>query len=465
LGNIVYVNLSKTIPIEKDLELQTPFHQKRIKKLTNLYHQKETRISMKKLYTPKDFINIEGRNIYESAAHFQMFIDQMDNEKANAFDLTTTTATGANVKIIDRYSGKELIAKSFVSSNYLGMNMHPKVKEAAKNVIDEYGVGTSTTPLIGGYLDIHLELETKIAQMHGKEAALTYSSGFAANVGVAQFLFNKSDLAIVDTFIHASMYDGLANTNIKIFGHNDLRYLEMVLEKSKGRYRNMVVIVDGVYSQDGDLPKLQEICELAKQHGAYIFLDDAHGVGVLGKNGHGTCDHFNLEDEVDIITGTLSKAIGAIGGYVAGSAQLIKYLRHLSRPSIFSASLPPSVTAAASRAIDVFSEEPQIIRTLWDNTNYARKILNDNGFDLGRSESPIIPIMVRDDMKAKIIARKLLENGVYIIPATYPAVKLRDSRLRMNISATHTKADIDFFCEKLNLIDEEIKFKMLKSSQ
>ncbi|GAF05706.1 aminotransferase class I/II-fold pyridoxal phosphate-dependent enzyme [Saccharicrinis fermentans] len=413
----------------------------------------------KKLFTPRDFIDVEGKDIYESADYFQVFIDQMDNERANAFDITTTTPTGSKVKVVDKYSGKELSAISFVSSNYLGMNMHPKVKEAAKCAIDEYGVGTSTTPLIGGYLDIHAELEKKIAKMHGKEASLTYSSGFAANVGVAQFLLNKNDIAIVDTFIHASMYDGLANTNVKIFGHNDLKYLEMVLEKSKGNYRNMIVIVDGVYSQDGDLPRLKEICVLSRQYGAYIFLDDAHGVGVLGKNGYGTCSHFNLSDEVDVITGTLSKAIGAIGGYVAGSDQLIKYLRHLSRPSIFSASLPPSVAVSASKAIDVFSEEPQIIEKLWENTKYARKTLIENGFDLGRSESPIIPIMVRDDMKAKVIARKLLENGVYIIPATYPAVKLKDSRLRMNVSATHSQSDIDYFCEQLNCINKEMEFK------
>lgn len=413
----------------------------------------------KKLFTPRDFIDVEGKNIYESADYFQVFIDQMDDERANAFDITTTTPTGSKVKVVDKYSGKEVSAISFVSSNYLGMNTHPKVKEAAKCAIDEYGVGTSTTPLIGGYLDIHAELEKKIAKMHGKEAALTYSSGFAANVGVAQFLLNKNDIAIVDTFIHASMYDGLNNTNVKIFGHNDLKYLEMVLEKSKGNYRNMVVIVDGVYSQDGDLPKLKEICALSRQYGAYVFLDDAHGVGVLGKNGYGTCSHFNLSDEVDVITGTLSKAIETIGGYVAGSSQLIKYLRHLSRPSIFSASLPPSVVVSASKAIDVFTEETQIIEKLWKNTKYARKTLVENGFDLGRSESPIIPVMVRDDMKAKIIARKLLENGVYIIPATYPAVKLKDSRLRMNISATHTESDIDYFCEQLNCINKEIEFK------
>lgn len=415
--------------------------------------------SMKKIYTPKDFISIPDKNVYESADFFQVFIDQMDENKANAFDITTTTPTGKEVEIVDRYSGDKIKAKSFVSSNYLGMNTHPKVKEAAIKAVEQYGAGTSTTPLIGGYLDIHADLEKKIAKMHNKEAALIYSSGFAANVGVAQFLFDKSDIAIVDTFIHASMYDGLANTNVKIFGHNNLAYLERVLKKSKGHYRNIVVIVDGVYSQDGDLPKLPEICDLTQKYGALTLIDDAHGVGVFGDCGSGVCNHFGLADKVDIITGTLSKAIGTIGGYVAGSAQLIKYMRHLSRTSIFSASLPPAVTAAASRAIDLFSEESFLVKKLWENTHYAQRILTDNGFDIGRSVSPIIPIMIKDDVKAKIVARKLLERGVYIIPATYPAVKLKDSRLRMNISASHTKEDLDFFCQKLNEVEIEIPFK------
>ncbi len=415
---------------------------------------------MKKLLTPRDFINIEDKNIYESADHFQLFIDQMDHEKANAFDITTTTATGSNIKLIDRYTKEEIWAKSFVSSNYLGMNTHPKVREAAINAIDKYGAGTSTTPLIGGYLDIHAELEKNIAKMHNKEAALVFSSGFAANVGVAQFLLNKADIAIVDTYIHASMYDGLSNTNVKIFGHNDLEYLEMVLKNSIGKYRNIAIIVDGVYSQDGDISKLPEICQLAKKYEAYIFLDDAHGVGVLGENGSGTCNHFNVSEQVDIITGTLSKAIGTIGGYVTGSKQLIKYLRHLCRPTIFSASLPPAVTAAASKAINLFSEEPQIINQLWDNTHYIQKSLTQNGFDIGRSESPIIPIMIRDDMKAKKVARMLFEKGVYIIPATYPAVKLKDARLRLNVSATHTKEDLDYFVDKLIEVNQKIKIDL-----
>ena len=413
---------------------------------------------MKKYGSLRDFMDKPGADIYEKADYFQLWIDQMDEIKVNAFDITTTTPTGREVKVTDRYGDELITARSFVSSNYLGLNTHPKVKRAAIEAIEKYGVGTSTTPVIGGYIDYHKELEQKIAKVHRKENALLFSSGFAANVGVAQALLGKSDLAIVDKFIHASMYDGLINTNVKTFGHNDLEYLEANLKKAQGKYDSVAVIVDGVYSQDGDLPVLSEICPITKKYGAILILDDAHGLGVLGENGYGTCNHFNVEAEVDIITGTLSKAIGANGGYVAGNDQLIKYLRHCSRPSIFSASLAPAVVASASKAIDLFTEEPQHREKLWENTNYIREELKSKGFNLGRSESPIIPILIGEDKKAKEVARKLLENGIYIIPAIYPAVRLKDSRLRLNVSAAHTREDLDCFIDTLIKVNKEIPF-------
>jgi len=414
---------------------------------------------MKEEYTSlKTYMDAQDMSIYEKVDNFQLWINQMDKFKINAFDITTTTPTGREVKVSDRYGKKLITARSFVSSNYLGLNTHPKVKQAAIEAIEKYGVGTSTTPVIGGYIDYHKELEEKIAKIHHKDDALLFSSGFAANVGVAQALLGKSDLAIVDKFIHASMYDGLVNTNVKTFGHNDLDYLEANLKKALGIYRNIIVIVDGVYSQDGDLPALPEICRIAKKYDALIILDDAHGLGVLGKNGYGTCKHFDVENEVDIITGTLSKAIGANGGYVTAKGQLIKYLRHCSRPSIFSASLAPAVVTAASKAIDLFSEEPHHREKLWKNTNYIRKELKAKGFNLGKSESPIIPILIGEDKKAKEVARELLENGVYIIPAIYPAVRLKDSRLRLNVSASHSTEDLDYFIKELVNVNKKKAF-------
>ncbi len=237
-----------------------------------------------------------------------------------------------------------------------------------------------------------------------------------------------------------------------------MEYLEKTLKSTRNKYRNVAVIVDGVYSQDGDLPKLKGICDLAQKYGAFVFVDDAHGVGVFGKGGKGTVSHFGVEDKVDLITGTFSKSMGTSGGYAVGSKQLIKYMKHLSRASTFSASVAPPIAAAASKAIDLFAEEPKIIEKLWENTHYIKKQLSERGFDIGKSESPITPVMVRDDMKTMLIARKLLKQGIYIIPATYPAVKLKDSRLRLNITTLHTKEDLDYFCKVLSDINKILNF-------
>jgi glycine C-acetyltransferase len=417
---------------------------------------------IKKLFTPRDFINIPDKNIYESADYFQNFIAQMDEREVNAFDIICHTRTGSKMDIVDRYSGNTIKTTSYVTNNYLGTNQHPEVIKAAIKAIEKYGTGTCASPIIGGHIDLHVELEEKLAKLHDKEDAILFSSGYSANIGAFQFLLSKQDIAIVDMFVHASIFDGLGCTNIKMFKHNDMDYLENTLKSTKNKYRNVSIVVDGVYSQDGDLPKLKEICDLAQRYGALVFVDDAHGVGVFGKGGKGTVNHFGVENKVDLITGTFSKSMGTSGGYAVGSRQLIKHMKHLSRASTFSASIAPPNTAAASRAIDLFTEEPGIIEKLWDNTRYIKKLLSQKGFDIGHSESPITPVMIRDDMKTKVIARKLLEKGIYIIPATYPAVKLKNSRLRLNITALHTKKDLNYFSEALSDIDKTLTFKANK---
>ncbi|MFV0268168.1 MAG: aminotransferase class I/II-fold pyridoxal phosphate-dependent enzyme, partial [Draconibacterium sp.] len=291
-----------------------------------------------KTYTPRDFLDIPDKDMYQSAGHFQLFIDQMDNMQSNAFDIISTTPIGAKMDIIDRYNGNILETTSFVSNNYLGMNRHPKVIKAAQDAIEKYGVGTCASPIIGGATDMHRELERKLAKLHDQDDAILYSSGYSANIGAFQLLLNKSDIAIVDMFVHASIYDGLIKTNVKIFRHNDPGYLESVLKRVQGKYRNIAVIVDGVYSQDGDLPRLPEIAGMAKRYGAYMFVDDAHGTGVFGKDGKGTVNHFGVEAEVDMITGTMSKSMGTGGGYATGKKQLVQYLKYLSRANTFSAS-------------------------------------------------------------------------------------------------------------------------------
>lgn len=413
----------------------------------------------KEMFTLRDFVDIPNKNMYETADYFQSFIDQFNDSKAYAFDVTSKTAIGAKMDIIDRYGGKTIKTISFVTNNYLGMTQHPKVMKAAKQAIDKYGVGTCAAPPIGGYLEIHKGLEQKLAKLHGMDDAILFTSGYTANIGVYQLLFNKADLAIVDMYVHASVYDGLKNnTHVKIFKHNDMEYLEMILKREQGKHRNMAIVVDGVYSQDGDLPKLPEICSLAGKYGAFVCIDDAHGVGVLGKDGKGTANHFGVEDKIDIVTGTFSKSMGTTGGYAAGSKQLIKYLRHYARSNTFSASLAPPVVAAAAKAIDLFTEEPEIIQKLWRNTHYMKKQLLERGFDIGKSESPISPLMIRDDAKTMIVARKLLEKGIYVIPAIYPAVKLKDSRFRINLTAQHSVEDLDFFCKTLSEINKDFNF-------
>ncbi len=414
----------------------------------------------KKIYNPKDFIDIPDMDMYESAIFFQVFIDQMDRERANAFDITAISSIGSKMNIIDRYTGEVVKVTSFVTNNYLGMNTNSKVVEAALKATQEYGIGTCASPVIGGFLDINRELELKLAKLHGQEDAILYTSGYTANIGVFQLLFNKMDLVIIDMLVHASIHDGLGNTNVKMFKHNDVDYLEHILKHNTGKHRNMAIVVDGVYSQDGDLPRLPEICELAEKYGVFVFVDDAHGVGVFGNGGKGTADYLGVENKIDMITGTFSKSMGTSGGYAAGSKQLIKYLKHFSRSNTFSASVIPPVVAAASKAIDLFTEEPEHIKTLWKNTNYIKKILTDAGFDIGKSQSPITPVMIRDDEKTKLVARELLNKGIYIIPATYPAVKLKNSRLRLNVTSQHTKEDLDYFCEMLTEVNKMFNFAL-----
>ncbi|MCT4646347.1 MAG: aminotransferase class I/II-fold pyridoxal phosphate-dependent enzyme [Carboxylicivirga sp.] len=411
----------------------------------------------------REFIDIPDMNMDESIENFQHFINQFQEKQTYPYGFMSDTAVDKNMTVKDFYTDKVFETISFVSNNYLGLSQHPKVKQAAKDAIDKYGVGTCAAPPIGGYINIHKELEGKLAKLHGKEKAILFNSGYSANIGVFQNMFNKSDIVFTDMFVHASIYDGLRNnTNVKIYKHNDMDYLELILKREQGKYRNMTIVVDGVFSQDGDLANLPVICDLAEKYGAMVFVDDAHGAGVLGKNGKGTLDHFDVEDRVDLVIGTFSKSMGTAGGYIAGSEKLVEYMRHFSRSNIFSVSVAPAIVAAASKAIDLFEEEPQHIKKLWDNTRYLKQKLTDYGFDIGQSETPITPLMIRDDEKTLFTARKLLENGIYVIPAIYPAVKINDSRFRVSVTAQHDISDLDIFCKLLLKINQEFKLNLIK---
>ena len=308
-------------------------------------------------------------------------------------------------------------------------------------------------------MTIHEELEHKIAKFKGTEAAITFQSGFTTNVAVCQSLMSsEEDMLISDELNHASIIDGarLAKSSRRIYKHKNMRELETILKESQSARRRLIV-TDGVFSMDGDIAPLPDIVELADRYNAIVMVDDAHASGVLGKNGRGTPSHFNLTEKVQIQIGTLSKAIGALGGYVAGTKTLRDYLIHKGRPFIFSSSHPPSVVATCIAAIDVLIEEPRLIEKLWDNTKYFKNQLKELGFNTGESETPITPVIVGDTGLAVRLSERLFEEGVFALSIGYPIVAHDKARIRMIVTATHTKEDLDYAIEKLKKVGRELK--------
>ncbi|UXP32894.1 pyridoxal phosphate-dependent aminotransferase family protein [Reichenbachiella agarivorans] len=338
----------------------------------------------------------------------------------------------------------------FGSNSYLGLTNHPKVKEAAKQAIDKYGTGCAGSRFLNGTLDLHVELENKLAEFFEKEAALIFSTGFQTNLGVISCMTGRNDYIILDEFDHASIIDGtrLSFSKVIKYKHNDMKSLESQLAKLEPSAVKMIV-VDGIFSMEGDIVKLPEIVALAKKYQAEIIVDDAHAVGVIGKNGAGTASHFGLTNEVDFIVGTFSKSLASLGGFVASDKVAIDYMKHHARSLIFSASIPPSSAASALAALELMKNEPQLIDNLWSNTNYAIKGLKDLGFEIGPTESPIIPIYVRDNEKTFKLTQFLIEEGVFVNPVISPAVKSGDSLIRFSLMSSHTHAQIDFALEKL----------------
>jgi 8-amino-7-oxononanoate synthase len=329
------------------------------------------------------------------------------------------------------------------SNNYLGLTNHPKVKEAAIEAVKKYGSGCAGSRFLNGTLDIHVKLEEKLARFIRKEAALVFSTGFQVNLGVISALAGKDDVIIIDKMDHASIIDGcrLSYGEVKKFRHNDMADLERVLQQSGERGK--LIIVDGVFSMEGDIVNLPKVVELAKAYGARLMVDDAHGIGVLGKTGRGTAEHFGLEDEVDIIMGTYSKSLASIGGFIAGSEKVVHYIKHFARALIFSASPPPASVAAVSVALDIIDNEPERIERLWKNTRKMLKGLKDLGFKVGPSETPIIPVIVGDNETAFKMALLLQEEGIFANVAVSPAVPEGKALIRTSYMATHTEEQLD----------------------
>jgi 8-amino-7-oxononanoate synthase len=332
----------------------------------------------------------------------------------------------------------------FGSNSYLGLTNHPKLKEAAHRATDQYGTGCAGSRFLNGTLKIHIELEEALADYLQKEAVLLYSTGFQANLGAIAPLAGRNDYIFIDELVHASIIDGTRLTFGKVvkYRHNNMDSLEQQLRRVEGDGAK-IIIMDGVFSMEGDIADLPNIMRLAKLYDATVIVDDAHAVGVLGERGRGTGSHFGLQKEVDIIVGTFSKSLASLGGFVAADHDLINYLKHNSRALIFSASMTPAAAASALAALEIIQDEPERIDKLWANTNYAMEQLRAAGFEIGHTESPILPIYIRDDLKTFQFARMMAEDGVFVNPVVSPAVRSSDSLIRFSLMATHTMEQID----------------------
>ena len=379
-------------------------------------------------------------------------------ERALDWKLKTLQGPSKPFSMVD---GREVLM--LCSNNYLGLTTHPKLKEAAIEAIGTHGVGSGAVRPLSGTMDLHMELERRLALFKKAEASLTYPTGFMANSGLIPQLVGRGDLIVSDQLNHGSIIDGvrLTRTDRVVYKHNDMEDLGRVLkeaEEHEPEYRRILIITDGVFSMDGDIAPLDQIAKLAEEHGAMVYVDDAHGEGVLGDGGRGIVSHFNLDhSRVHVEMGTFSKAYGVIGGHISGSEDLIRFAWNRSRTWLLSSSHPPPVVAACIAAIDVLEKEPWHVENLWKNTNYFKKAVQDLGFNTGRSQTPIIPIIVGESKKAKMLSDKLYERGIFVVPIVFPMVARDQARIRAQMHAQLTTEDLDKVVDTLADIGRELE--------
>ena len=357
---------------------------------------------------------------------------------------------------VSRFDGREVINLS--SNNYLGLTTHPKLRKRALEATEKYGVGSGAVRTIAGTMNIHMELEEKIAKFKHFEASVVFQSGFTANAGTVSAILGKEDVIISDALNHASIIDGcrLSRAEIKVFPHKDVTACEDVLKGLANHKGHKLLITDGVFSMDGDIAPLPDLVALAEKYGCIMMIDDAHASGVLGRNGRGTVDHYNLHGRVDIQVGTLSKAIGALGGYVCTTRDTIDFLYHRARPFLFSTSHPPSVAASCIAAFEVLEEEPHLIERLWANTRFFKAGLQKLGFNTGTSETPITPVMVGEGALAHEFSRQLFQNGVFAMGIGFPTVARDKARIRTIVTATHTEAELSQAVETMSVVGKKL---------
>ncbi len=354
-------------------------------------------------------------------------------------------------------NGRENVV-NLSSNNYLGLANHPRVKQASIEAINKYGAGAGAVRTIVGNYDLINKLEDLLAEFKHEEAVMCFQSGLNCNIGTIQAIVEKGDLIISDELNHASIIDGvrLSRADKAIMKHTNMDHLEEILKEKRDQYRNVLIITDGVFSMDGDLAPLPRIVELAEQYNAMTYVDDAHGSGVLGKSGRGIVDHFGLHGRVDFIIGTLSKAIGVVGGYVASKHETKEWLSHRARPLLFSTALPPAATGATIESVKMLMESEEYTDKLWSNATYFKAKLKKLGFDTGHSETPITPVMIGNEAKTMEFSKALLDNGVYVSGIVFPTVPMGKGRLRVMISASHTLEDLDYAIEQFELVGKEI---------
>lgn len=408
-------------------------------------------------YTLADFIEIPSKDIFEKMRLFCEFAQDLSQKRFYTYRRILLTPVQNQVTVLDRFTGEKKKMIMMGANSYLGLTTHPKVVEAGIKAFEKYGASSSGASLLSGTTELHEQLENRLARFKGCDEVILFSSGYAANLGLLSALVRRNDGTFSDRFNHASIIDGLqmANCGVEIFRHNDMEFLEKLLIRAENKYDGKLIVVDSIFSMEGDLPPLPDIVRLAKKYSARIMVDDAHATGVLGKRGAGITEHFALEKEIDVVMFTLSHSLASIGGGVGAKKEIIAYLRHYARSNFFSTSLPPSAVASALAALDIVEKEPERIAQLWKNRNYLLKELKALGFNTLNTKSAIIPIIIGDDFKMRKMSQRIHDSGVYLNAIPYPAVPRGQCRLRITVMATHTQEDLDQTLEVLKRIGKE----------
>ena len=403
------------------------------------------------------FMELPDRDIFAKTKPFLEFMDALAAKEQHHWHRILSSPSEAHIRILDRYTGQERQMINLASNNYLGLTTHPRVVEAGLAAYREYGAGAGSVPLLGGTMTLHRDLEHKLAAMKGCEDAIIFTSGYSSNVGCVSGLVRKDDVAVNDRLNHASIIDGcrLSGATFRAFRHNDPASLERLLADCDQEYQGKLVIVDGVYSMDGDIARLPELLPLCRKYGARLMIDEAHATGVIGAHGRGTPEHWGLEGQIDIVAGTLSKALGAVGGFICSTREVVHYLRFYARSYMFSTALPPATAASLMAAIDVIHDEPELRERLWDHIKFLTEGLRGLGFDLGKAETAIIPIIVGDMERLKPMSKEVHEAGLFINPVYYPAVPKKQDRLRISLMATLEKKDLEYTLEVLERVGKK----------